>query len=110
MKALGLTEQIHGIPCASCSLNGKLLPVGNTVNANEATYNNSIGAPTHEAYWKDPAFKPDERAFYYIRVIEIPTPRWTTFDAKVFGVELPKGAPISIQERAYTSPLWYSPK
>ena len=90
--------------------NGKLPPVGNTVNAKEATYNNSIGASTLEAYWKDPAFKPDERAFYYVRVIEIPTPRWTTFDAKIFGVELPKGAPISVQERAYTSPMWYSPK
>ncbi len=90
--------------------NGKLPPVGNTVNAKEATYNNSIGTPVLEAYWKDPGFKADERAFYYVRVIEIPTPRWTTYDAKVFGVELPKGVPISLQERAYTSPMWYSPK
>ena len=57
----------------------------------------------------DPKFDPKERAFYYVRVIEIPTPRWTTYDAKVFGVKRPKGAPVSIQERAYSSPIWYTP-
>ena len=70
---------------------------------------NSIGAPYFGAFWQDPNFDPKQRAFYYVRVLEIPTPRWTTFDAKVFGVELPEGAPISIQERAYTSPIWYTP-
>ncbi|MCH7603082.1 MAG: DUF3604 domain-containing protein [Planctomycetes bacterium] len=83
--------------------------VGNTVNAEEATYSNSIGDPYLEAFWQDPDFEANQRAFYYVRVIEIPTPRWTTFDAKVFGVELPEGAPVSIQERAYTSPIWYTP-
>jgi hypothetical protein len=83
--------------------------VGNTVNAKQATYSNSIGDPFLTAFWKDPDFDAKQRAFYYVRVIEIPTPRWTTFDAKVFGVELPEGAPISIQERAYTSPIWYTP-
>ena len=89
---------------------GKVPPVGNTVNVKEVTYANSIGAPYLEAYWKDPAFDPAERAFYYVRVLEIPTPRWTTYDAKVFGVKLPNDVPASIQERAYTSPIWYTPK
>jgi len=88
---------------------GKLPPVGNTVNVKEASYTNSIGAPYLTAYWKDPAFDAKERAFYYVRVLEIPTPRWTTFDAKFFKVALPKDVPASIQERAYTSPIWYTP-
>jgi hypothetical protein len=88
---------------------GKLLPVGNTVNVAEATYTNAIGAPVLETTWKDPAFDPKQRAFYYVRVIEIPTPRWTTYDAKFFGVALPKDVPASIQDRAYTSPIWYTP-
>ena len=83
--------------------------VGNTVDVDEATYTNAIGAPFFQAAWSDPDFDPQERAFYYVRVLEIPTPRWTTFDAKVFGVELPKDVPASIQERAYTSPIWYTP-
>jgi hypothetical protein len=89
--------------------NGKLPPIGNTVNVKEATYTNAIGAPFLDAYWRDPAFNPAERAFYYVRVLEIPTPRWTTFDAKFFGVALPKDVPASLQERAFTSPIWYSP-
>ena len=84
-------------------------PVGNTVSAEAATYANSIGDPSLFGHWKDPDFDPSERAFYYVRVLEIPTPRWTTFDAKFFGVELPEDVPSSIQERAYTSPIWYTP-
>jgi hypothetical protein len=87
----------------------KLPPVGNTVNVADASYTNSIGAPYLTAYWKDPGFDPKQRAFYYVRVLEIPTPRWTTFDAKIFGVKLPTDVPSSIQERAYTSPIWYTP-
>jgi hypothetical protein len=59
---------------------------------------------------QDPDFNPKDKAFYYVRVLEIPTPRWTTFDAKFFGVKIPYGAPVSFQESAYTSPVWYTPK
>ena len=85
-------------------------PVGNTVNVEQATYSNAIGDAVLGSYWKDPAFDPDLRAFYYVRVLEIPTPRWTTYDARFFGVKLPEDVPASIQERAYTSPVWYTPK
>ena len=88
---------------------GKLPAVGNTVDAKTATYTNTIGDPLLFAYWKDPDFDAKERAFYYVRVIEIPTPRWTTYDAVHFGVDMIEGAPISIQDRAYTSPIWYTP-
>lgn len=88
---------------------GKLPAVGNTVNVAAATYTNAIGAATLSAHWRDPAFDPQQRAFYYVRVLEIPTPRWTTYDAKVLGVALPTDVPSSIQERAYTSPIWYTP-
>ena len=84
-------------------------PVGNTVDVAEATYRNDIGSAVFGTYWRDPDFDPSQRAFYYVRVIEIPTPRWTTIDAKVFGVERPKDVPATIQERAYTSPIWYTP-
>jgi hypothetical protein len=85
------------------------LEVGNTVNVEEATYTNAIGAAFLQGYWRDPNFNPAQKAFYYVRVLEIPTPRWTTIDAKVFGVERPDDVPASIQERAYTSPIWYTP-
>jgi len=88
---------------------GKVPPVGNTVNVAEASYTNTIGEPMLFAYWQDPAFDAGQRAFYYVRVIEIPTPRWTTYDAKFFKLELPKDVPTAIQDRAYTSPIWYTP-
>jgi hypothetical protein len=91
------------------SKTAKLPPVGNTVNVADASYNNTIGAPLLFGYWKDPNFNPKERAFYYVRVIEIPTPRWTTYDAKFFGTKPPAQAPTAIQDRAYTSPVWYTP-
>jgi hypothetical protein len=89
---------------------GKLPSIGNTVDAARATYTNSIGAAELGAVWTDPDFDPDQRAFYYARVIEIPTPRWSTYDAFRYGVELPEGVPASTQERAYTSPIWYTPE
>jgi hypothetical protein len=84
-------------------------PVGNTVDAKSASFTNTIGSSELAAVWTDPDFDPRQKAFYYARVIEIPTPRWTTIDAFRFGVPIPEGAPISTQERAYTSPIWYTP-
>jgi len=83
--------------------------VGSTVNIKKATYGNSIGDALLMAYWQDPDFDPKERAFYYVRVIEIPTPRWTAYDAVRFGIEMPKHITMTLQERAYTSPIWYTP-
>jgi hypothetical protein len=88
---------------------GKLPAVGNTVDVANATWTNAIGAPELITVWKDPSFDASLRAVYYARVIEIPTPRWTAYDANRFGVEAPAGVPMITQERAYTSPIWYAP-
>ena len=85
------------------------IPVGNTVDIANATWTNTVGAGEMITVWKDPDFDPSLRAFYYVRVIEIPTPRWTAYDAKYFGVTMPKEAPMTTTERAYTSPIWYTP-
>ena len=74
-----------------------------------ATWTNTIGAPELITVWSDPDFDPQQSAFYYARVIEIPTPRWTAYEALRFGVEMPKDVPMVTQERAYTSPIWYTP-
>jgi hypothetical protein len=89
--------------------NGKLPPVGNTVDVANATWSNSIGSPELITVWEDPDFDASESAFYYGRVIEIPTPRWTAYEAKRFGVQMPDEVPMITQERAYTSPIWYTP-
>lgn len=88
---------------------GKLPPVGNSVDVATATYRNTIGAPELSAVWTDPDFDSAQRAFYYVRVLEIPTPRWPLYDKVRLGVELPEGTEIVHQERAYTSPIWYTP-
>jgi hypothetical protein len=88
---------------------GKLPPVGNTVDVANATWTNTIGAPELITVWTDPDFDPDVPAVYYARVIEIPTPRWTAYEAYRFGITLPDGVPMITQERAYTSPIWYTP-
>ena len=88
---------------------GKLPPVGSTVDLANATWTNTIGAPELITVWKDPAFNAAERAFYYARVLEIPTPRWTAYDALRFGIKPLAGTRMTIQERAYTSPIWYTP-
>ncbi len=83
--------------------------VGNTVDVADASYTNSIGDVVFMAYWKDPDFDARQRAFYYVRVIEIPTPRWTAYDAKRFGISMPPEIPMTVTDRAYTSPIWYTP-
>ncbi|MGH8863024.1 MAG: DUF3604 domain-containing protein, partial [Burkholderiales bacterium] len=83
--------------------------VGSTVDVADASYRNTIGAALLGAYWKDPNFNAKERAFYYIRVIEIPTPRWTAYDAKFYNIKMAAEVPMTLQERAYTSPVWYTP-
>lgn len=88
---------------------GKVPSVGSTVDLRTATWTNTIGAPELIAVWRDPDFDPKQPAFYYGRVMEIPTPRWTAYDVVRFGVTPPKGTRMTITERAYTSPIWYSP-
>ena len=88
---------------------GKLPPVGNTVDAAKGTYTNTIGDSQFAAAWTDPDFDASQRAFYYARVIEIPTPRWSTYDAAKMGVKIPGHLAVSIQERAWSSPIWYTP-
>jgi len=89
--------------------NGKLPPVGNTVDVSAANWTNTIGASELGTVWTDPDFDASQNAFYYARVLEIPTPRWVVYDAFRFGVEIPEGAETIHQERAYTSPIWYTP-
>jgi hypothetical protein len=88
---------------------GKLPPVGNTVDVANATWTNTIGDAELSAVWQDPDFDPALRAFYYARVIEIPTPRWTAYDQLRFGVSMSPEVPMTQQERAWTSPIWYTP-
>lgn len=88
---------------------GRLPPVGNTVDVKNAVWTNTIGDPELIAVWKDPEFDAGQRAFYYARVIEIPTPRWTAYDAKRFGIEPLPETTMMLQERAYSSPIWYTP-
>jgi hypothetical protein len=88
---------------------GKLPSVGNTVNLADATYTNTIGEPQLTTVWTDPDFDPAARAFYYVRVLQIPTPRHSLFDAIALGTPHPENHPATIQERAYTSPIWYTP-
>ncbi len=90
-------------------IGGKLTPVGDTVDITKATYTNSIGAPELRTVWSDPEFNPGQRAFYYVRVLEIPTPRWVLFDMIRYGAKLLPETELKSQERAYTSPIWYNP-
>ena len=91
------------------SRGGSVRPVGNTVDIDDASYRNSIGDPELVTVWTDPQFDESQHAFYYVRVLEIPTPRWTAYDAKFYGLtNLPENIPMVTQERAYTSPIWYT--
>lgn len=89
--------------------NGKLPPVGNTVNVTKATWKNTIGSPELISVWTDPEFDPSLPTFYYARIIEIPTPRWTAYEAKRFSIKMTPNVPMITTERAYTSPIWYTP-
>jgi hypothetical protein len=105
-------ERIYDVACSDDRAiveRGCERPVGNTVDVADASYANTIGDPFLAAHWTDPSFDPQQSAFYYVRVIEIPTPRWTAYDAKFFGVEMPEGTTMQLQDRAYTSPIWYTP-
>jgi predicted small lipoprotein YifL len=90
--------------------NGKVSAVGDTVDVAKATYTNSIGAAELNTVWTDPEFNPDQKSFYYVRVLEIPTPRWVLYDAVRYGAKLAADVRVKDQERAYTSPIWYNPK
>jgi len=89
---------------------GKLPLVGNTVDVKNATWTNNIGSPELISAWSDPEFDPKVSASYYARVLEIPTPRWTAYEAKRFGIQMDKKIPMVTVERAYTSPIWYTPQ
>ncbi|MCB1371946.1 MAG: DUF3604 domain-containing protein, partial [Rhodobacteraceae bacterium] len=112
LDANGATqERVIDIACADRAIldgacDGE---VGDTVDVAGATYTNDIGQAALGGYWEDPDFDPSRRAFYYARVIEIPTPRWTAYDARFFGIEMPEGTPMTVTDRAYTSPIWYTP-
>jgi hypothetical protein len=90
-------------------VDGSLPPVGSTVNEAEANYSNSIGAAQLATVWEDPQFDPAQAAFYYVRVLQIPTPRHSLYDAAALQIEPPEKYPTTIQERAYSSPIWYRP-
>ncbi len=113
MDSAGEThEQVYDVAWSDDRVpdaDGKLPPVGNTVDVANATWTNTIGDPELIVVWKDPDFDPQQKAFYYARILEIPTPHWTAYDAKRFNVELVADAPRMNQERAYTSPIWYTP-
>ena len=113
MDAKGeLQEKVHDIVWGGDrkpGADGKLPTVGNTVDLANATWTNTIGASELITVWKDPDFRASERAFYYVRVIEIPTPRWTAYDAKRFAVQPLPGTRMTVTERAYTSPIWFNP-
>ena len=105
-------ERIYDVACSDdrAIVNRRCeKPVGSTVDVADASYTNTIGDPLFTAHWVDPDFDPDQRAFYYVRVIEIPKPRWTAYDAKFFGIDMPDEVPMTVQDRAYTSPIWYTP-
>ena len=90
-------------------VDGKLTPVSNTVDLATATYQNSIGASELMGAFTDPEFDPAQRAFYYLRAVEIPTPRWTAYDAQRFNLQMSPDVPMIQQERVVTSPIWYNP-
>jgi hypothetical protein len=107
-----LHEKVYDVALSDgrkADASGRVPPVGSTVDVAEATWANTIGDSELITVWRDPDFDPEQHAFYYVRVIQIPTPRWTAYDAKYYGVELADHIPMVTQERAYSSPIWYTP-
>ena len=105
-------ERVYDVACSdgSAIVDGRCdREVGSTVDVENASFTNAIGQAILSAHWEDPDFDRSQRAFYYVRVIEIPTPNWTTYDAVFFGIDRPEGVEPEQQERAYTSPIWYTP-
>jgi hypothetical protein len=105
-------ERIYDVACSDdrAIVNRRCeRPVGSTVDVANASYTNTIGDPLLTAHWVDPDFVPDQRAFYYVRVLEIPKPRWTAYDAKFYDIDMPDEVRMTVQDRAYTSPIWYTP-
>ena len=88
---------------------GKLPAVGNSINPETLEVGSNIGDPELTILWTDPEFDPSVPSFYYVRVLEIPTPRWTAYDRKKFNLKMDANVPMSLQERCYTSPIWYKP-
>lgn len=108
-----LQEKVYNVAWAESrrlSAKGKLAPIGSTVELASASYRNTLGASELSVVWEDPAFNPEENAFYYVRVLEIPTPRWIVYDEVRLGSRFPESAKRVHQERAYTSPIWYRPR
>ncbi|MDW4551500.1 DUF3604 domain-containing protein [Defluviimonas sp. D31] len=105
-------ERIWDIACANREIVDGACggEVGSTVNVADASWTNTIGSAALAGFWEDPEFDPGLKAFYYVRVLEIPTPRWTAYDAKFFDIDMPEGTPMTVQDRAYTSPIWYTPR
>lgn len=114
LDAKGKAQEI--IYDVACSDDRKIVnrrcekPVGNTVDVKTATYTNDIGDIGLFTYWEDPDFNPSVSAWYYIRVLEIPKPRWSAYDQVRFGIKMDANVPMTVQDRAYTSPIWYTPK
>ena len=103
-------EKVYDVALADGRKPGaKVGSIGSTVDVKNATYTNTIGDVQLATVWTDPDFDSKQSAFYYVRVIEIPTPRWTAYDAKFFNIDMPEGTKMTTQERAYTSPIWYTP-
>ena len=107
-----LREKVYNVavsPERKINANGKTKAVKSTVDPETVTYSNTVGAAQLEVVWRDPDFNAGEHAFYYVRVLEIPTPRWTEYDRRKYGYEVPAQSPRQIQDRAYSSPIWYTP-
>ena len=105
-------EQVYNVAWSGkrrLKRSGKIASVGDTVDLSIPTWSNTIGASELVVRWKDPDFDAKQSAFYYVRIIEIPTPRWTAYDRVRYKLDLPKDIPLKTQERAYTSPIWYTP-